>query len=209
MSAEQAFRDSLNSFQSFGTSNNNNGGSWFSRLGLGRNSNSDNEENTSLLGNLRARASDGLSNFGFGGNEEEDDNPFGLSRFQRYVTFLIFCGAGALCFILSIFSLSLLNPKKFAALFTFGSVLVMLSFGILNGPKTQLKSLLAKERIPYTIIYILSMLLSLYAAIIKSSLIWTILASIIQLLALLWFVFTYLPNGTSSLSRMTRSILPI
>jgi len=208
MSAEQAFRDSLHSFQSFGTTNNNNGsGGWFSRLGLG--GNSDNEENTSLLGNLRSRASDGLSSLGFGGNDQEEDNPFGLSRFQRYVTFIIFCCAGGLCFVLSVFSLTMLNPKKFAALFTFGSVLIMLSFGILNGPKTQLKSLLAKERIPYTIIYILSMILSLYAAIIKSSFLWTIVASIIQLLALLWFIFTYLPNGTSNLSRVTRSILPI
>jgi len=207
MSAEQAFRDSLSSFQSFGTNNNNNGGGWFSRLGLGRNSDN-NEENVSLLGNLRSRANDGLSSLGFGNNEEED-NPFGLSRFQRYVTFLIFIGAGALCFALSIFSLSLLNPKKFAALFTFGSVLVMLSFGVLNGPKTQLKNILAKERLPYTIVYLLSMVLSLYAAIIKSSFIWTIVASVVQLLALLWFIFTYLPNGTSNLSRMTRSILPI
>jgi len=83
MSAEQAFRDSLSSFQSFGTNNNNNGGGWFSRLGLGRNSDN-NEENVSLLGNLRSRANDGLSSLGFGNNEEED-NPFGLSRFQRYV----------------------------------------------------------------------------------------------------------------------------
>jgi len=204
MSAEQAFRDSLNSFNN---SNNNSGGGWFSRLNFGR-GNSDSEENTSLLGNLRSRANDGLSSLGFG-NDTEEENPFGLSRFQRYVTFLIFCGAGALCFFLSVFSLSMLNPKKFAALFTFGSVLVMLSFGILNGPKTQLKSLLAKERLPYTVIYIISMILSLYAAIIKSSFLWTILASIVQLIALLWFVFTYLPNGTSNLSRMTRSILPI
>jgi len=205
MSAEQAFRDSLNSFNN----SNNSAGSWFSRLGLGGGrGNFNNEENVSLLGNLRTRASDGLSSLGFG-NDTEEDNPLGLSRFQRYVTFLIFCGAGALCFILSVFSLSMLNPKKFAALFTFGSVLVMLSFGILNGPKTQLKSLLAKERLPYTVIYVISMLLSLYAAIIKGSFLWTILASIVQLIALLWFVFTYLPNGTSNLSRMTRSILPI
>ncbi|ORX83069.1 SFT2-domain-containing protein [Anaeromyces robustus] len=207
MSAEQAFRDSLHSFQSFGTNNNDNG-SWFSRLGFGRNS--ENEEATqSLLGNLRTRANDGLSSLGFGSNEEENDNPFGLSRFQRYVTFLIFCAAGGFCFVLAIFSLSLLNPKKFAALFTFGSVLIMLSFGILNGPKTQLKSLLVRERIPYTVIYIISMILTLYAAVIKSSFIFTIVASLIQLLALLWFIFTYLPNGPSNLSRMTRSILPI
>ena len=81
MSAEQAFRDSLNSFQL--QSNSNSGGSWFSRLGFGRNT--ENEEATqSLLGNIRSRANDGLSSLGFGNNEEED-NPFGLSRFQRYV----------------------------------------------------------------------------------------------------------------------------
>eukprot|EP00833_Pecoramyces_ruminatium_P017225 jgi/Orpsp1_1/1191257/evm.model.d7180000084459.1 len=206
MSAEQAFRDSLNSFQI--GSNSNSGGGWFSRLGFGRNAEND-EATQSLLGNIRSRANDGLSSLGFGNNEGENDNPFGLSRFQRYVTFLIFCGAGGFCFVLAIFSLSLLNPKKFAALFTFGSVLIMLSFGILNGPKTQLKSLLVKERLPYTIIYIISMILTLYAAVIKSSFIWTIIISIVQLLALLWFIFTYLPNGTSNLSRMTRSILPI
>ncbi len=83
MSAEQAFRDSLNSFNN----SNNSGGGWFSRLGLGGGrGNINSEESVSLLGNLRTRASDGLSSLGFG-NDSEEDNPFGLSRFHRYVSF--------------------------------------------------------------------------------------------------------------------------
>jgi len=88
MSAEQAFRDSLNSFNN---SNNNSAGGWFSRLGFGGSrGNFNNEENVSLLGNLRTRASDGLSSLGFGNDNTEEDNPFGLSRFQRYVSFFFF-----------------------------------------------------------------------------------------------------------------------
>jgi hypothetical protein len=46
-----------------------------------------------------------------------------------------------------------------------GSILVLVSVALLRGPLSHLKHMISKERLPFTISYLGSMFLTLYAAI--------------------------------------------
>lgn len=55
-----------------------------------------------------------------------------------------------------------LKPQKFALSFTCGSVTFMASFGIMKGPYEHAASMCTIERMPFSIIYIGSMMATLY-----------------------------------------------
>lgn len=80
-----------------------------------------------------------------------------------------------------------------------GSILVLVSVALLRGPLSHLKHMMSKERLPFTICYCGSMILTLYAAIGLRQTILTILFAIIQIIALLWYVGSYIPGGVSTL----------
>lgn len=91
---------------------------------------------------------------------------YALSRWERFLGFLI-CTAGALvCFLLAFLTLPLLaiKPRKFAVAFSLGSLLFMLGFAILSGPMAHLKHIVGKERLPFTAAYLGSLALTLYFA---------------------------------------------
>lgn len=91
---------------------------------------------------------------------------YALSRWERFLGFLL-CVAGALvCFLIAFLTLPLLalKPRKFAVAFSMGSLLFMLGFAILSGPLAHLKHILGKERLPFTAAYFGSLGLTLYFA---------------------------------------------
>lgn len=61
---------------------------------------------------------------------------FNLTRFERLVGFGCCLGASVLCFVLCFFMFPVLalRPRKFGLLWTGGSVLFVVSFGVLQGP---------------------------------------------------------------------------
>ena len=138
----------------------------------------------------------------------QDSSPpvlFGLSyatRFRLFITCLL-CSAlfFALGFLVGLPSLAL-RPQKFALCFTFGSLLFMASFSMLKGPAAHLSSMLSAPRLPFTSVYVSSMLLTLYLTFSVggvSGYALVICSTVVQLLSLLWYLVTFLPGGTAGM----------
>ncbi|RKP13669.1 SFT2-domain-containing protein [Piptocephalis cylindrospora] len=142
------------------------------------------------------------------GAEDEDESFFGLTYTQRFIGFIICSLLGAFCLFLSFFTLPMLiiRPQKFALSFTLGSLLVMISFALLRGPAAHTRHLISKERLLFTTIYFSSMGLTLFFTLAKKGYILTLLASLVQLIALIWYFMSYVPGGTTGFSYGSRAI---
>jgi len=120
----------------------------------------------------------------------------------------VFCGllfVSALFFFLA-FSVGIptlaMHPHKFALSFTMGSFTFMASFGVLKGPMEHLKSMFQLERIYFTSIYLGSMFLTIYCTFSFGGLtgyFLVIASSATQLMALLWYLISFLPGGAAGL----------
>lgn len=135
-------------------------------------------------------------------NEEETKGCIPtLSRTQRIIGFIAFFFMGVVCFSLSVMYIPILlfAARKFSLLFTLGSVFVIASFAILLGPVKHLKHQFSYERLPYTSTYFASLISTLYFALHVQSTILTCFSAIIQVIALIWYVLTYVPGGQTGL----------
>ncbi|KAJ3259811.1 Vesicle transport protein [Boothiomyces macroporosus] len=170
----------------------------------------DAESSESLLDSFQSRASSALSSMGLN-NSNPDKECFGLSTFQRYVGFMILLGTSGLFLFISLFSLPLLlvAPAKFALTYTMGSLMFLLSFSILNGWRAHLKHLFCWERAPFTTSYLVSMMGTLYFSMIHPSYIPVIFFTVLQVIALLWYLASYLPGGTSGMKWITSRTLSL
>ncbi|KAF8938967.1 Got1/Sft2-like family-domain-containing protein [Dissophora ornata] len=150
-----------------------------------------------------------------GGAQPQEEDWLGLSWFQRMAGFAICVAGGLACFMIAFFvglPLLLLKPSKFATSFTLGSLLLMASFALLRGPTAHLKALMSKERLPFTGAYFGSMIFVLYSSLVANSYILTIIGTVIEILALLYYFTSYSPFSTGSIrlgSRMAGSLLPV
>ncbi|CEI89614.1 hypothetical protein G6F70_006337 [Rhizopus microsporus] len=150
------------------------------------------------------------------GNVEEEEEPwYQLSRMERVLAFALCLALGIGCCCLSFFFLPLFLGK-FAATFTLGSVLILVSVALLRGPWAHIKHMISMERLPFTVSYLGSVALTLYAALIARSTTLIIIFSVIQIIALIWYVGSYIPGGvttlrygTSYIGRRAVSVLPI
>jgi len=138
-------------------------------------------------------------------SEQESSWCPSLSRTQRLIGFGMCVLMGSICFVLSGFYLPMLifKARKFCLLFTLGSVFVMSSFSMLWGPWSHLTHLFSKERLPFTLAYLGSLSATLYSALVIQSAILTTMCAIIQIVALVWYLISYLPGGTAGLKMMS------
>ncbi|KAI8809937.1 Got1/Sft2-like family-domain-containing protein [Cladochytrium replicatum] len=221
MSEERAFRESLQAFNTrSGTANGQrssrpgSAGSMFQNLrnpfSSSQGGNSPGgaaEDRQSLLSSWRDSAQNALAAVGLADSSRQQEEEFcGLTFWQRLVGFATCLFMAFICFLFAFFSLPfvVLNPAKFATLYTVGSILALSSMALLKGPRAHFKHIASRERLPFSIAYFSSMILTLYFALVQSSYIFTILFSIIQLLALLWYLGSYAPGGTSIMGSFTR-----
>ncbi|KAL3503661.1 hypothetical protein ACH5RR_038110 [Cinchona calisaya] len=104
-----------------------------------------------------------------------------------------------------------LVPQKFAICFTLGCGLIVGSFFALRGPKNQFQHMLSKERLPFTLGFIGSMMGTIYVSMVLHSYILSVLFSVIQILALAYYAISYFPGGSTGLkfisSSLTSSVL--
>ncbi|XP_050944288.1 protein transport protein SFT2-like isoform X1 [Cucumis melo] len=75
-----------------------------------------------------------------------------------------------------------LMPQKFAICFTLGCCFIIGSFFALKGPKNQLAHMFSKERLPFTVIFIGSMLGTLYVSMGLHSYILSVFFSVLQVI---------------------------
>ncbi|KAI6646200.1 hypothetical protein LOD99_9407 [Oopsacas minuta] len=141
-----------------------------------------------------------------GSQEQETEWVPSLGRKERLVGFLISLGLGIIFFVLAglLVPLIVLKARRFALLFTLGSICTLGSFSFLWGPWAHLTHILSLQRLPFTLSYIATLLLTLLASVLLHSTPLTLLFGILQLLALLWYLCSYVPGGTTGLWFMTK-----
>jgi len=153
-----------------------------------------------------------------GERTNEEEAYYALSRWERFLGFLLCCAGASVCFLVAFLTLPfiVLKPRKFAVAFSMGSLLFMIGFGILSGPVAHLKHLFSKERIPFTGAYFGSLGLTLYFSLGAQSYMGTLVAAVVQVAALLAYFMAYFPGGMTTLRfagsmglRGASSLLPV
>jgi len=130
----------------------------------------------------------------------------GMGYQQRFKVFCALLFLSVLFFALAFFvgmPMITLRPQKFALSFTCGSLTFMGSFGIMKGPQEHLLSMVQPDRLLFTTFYLGSMFATLYFTFRfggASGYLLVITASVLQLVALLWYLISFLPGGTSGLT---------
>nr|CAD7429560.1 unnamed protein product [Timema monikensis] len=139
-------------------------------------------------------------------SEAQKDCCPSLTRVQRILGFCCFVFMGILCFTLAALYIPVLlfKARKFALLYTMGSLFTICSFSFLWGPINHLKHLFSRERLPFTAAYFGSLIATLYFALSVQSTPLTVLFAVAQVMALLWFLISYIPGGQTGLAFFTR-----
>ncbi|XP_011506053.1 PREDICTED: protein transport protein SFT2 [Ceratosolen solmsi marchali] len=129
-----------------------------------------------------------------------------MTRLQRLTAFGICFVMGILCFCLSTIYIPvlLLKARKFALLYSIGSLFFLMSFAFLWGPLTYLTSLFSVERRCFSITYIATLTGTLYFALHLQSTSLTVLCAVLQIIAMLSFLISHIPGGTTGLMFFTR-----
>lgn len=91
-------------------------------------------------------------------------------------------------------------PQKFSLLFAFGSGTVMGSFAILKGPQAYASELVAREKLPFSGAYIVSLMGTIVSTIILKSYPLTAVFGVLQFFSLLYFLASYVPGGKAALN---------
>lgn len=139
---------------------------------------------------------------------EDDDNYvtsepgyFELSRWDRMLIFALTFGGSACCYLICIFLFPVLalKPRKFALLWSLGSILFLVSFGVLQGFQAYLLHLCSSTRIIFTVVFITSIILTLVSSLSLKSTLLLIIFAVIQLISALWYTVSYFPLGKQTL----------
>uniref|UniRef100_A0A7S4ADK8 Vesicle transport protein n=2 Tax=Pseudo-nitzschia australis TaxID=44445 RepID=A0A7S4ADK8_9STRA len=136
----------------------------------------------------------------------------GMGYQQRFQVFCALLFLSAIFFGLAFFvgvPMLALKPQKFALSFTCGSITFMGSFGIMKGPYEHFISMCTMERMPFTTIYLGSMMATLYLTCTKGGMkgyTLVLISSGVQLVALLWYLVSFLPGGTMGLHMVGRAM---
>ena len=130
------------------------------------------------------------------------DQMCGLSRTQRMYGFGICFVVGVVVCFLSTMLLSSGNIIGFGVVYTLGNVVALMATSFLVGPATQIKSAFNKTRVTATLIYLGAMAGTLCSAILLHSVILTIVFSVVQFVALLWYSLSYIPYARTLVRKM-------
>ena len=112
--------------------------------------------------------------------------PYFIGLFCLGIFFLFL----ALCFLPFI----VIAPRKCANLINVGSLCILGSFAILNGPQEFITKLI-KEKGLFFVGYIGSIIMTIYASMVLKSYILTIVFLVVEVVCLLRFMCSYFPGG--------------
>lgn len=156
---------------------------------------------SNLGSNINSTFNDTLNRLPLTQNEPQEPEWFQLSRFERLSGFVVLLVGAFVCFGLGFLLLPVLalNPRKFIMLWTLGSLLFFLSFGVLQGPVAYIKHLTSKERLPFTIGFVLCMIGTIYASVVMKSTILSLIMGILEFIGVLWYTVSYFPFGAQTM----------
>lgn len=140
---------------------------------------------------------------------EDDDNYvtadpgyFELSRWDRMLIFALTFAGSAACYLIAIFLFPILTlkPRKFALLWSLGSIFFLVSFGVLQGFKPYMQHLFLSTRIIFTIVFVTSIILTLISCLSLKNTILSIFFAVVQLISAIWYTVSYFPMGQQTLN---------
>ncbi|KAL6330194.1 hypothetical protein AAG906_040115 [Vitis piasezkii] len=102
-----------------------------------------------------------------------------------------------------------LMPQKFAICFTIGCVFIIGSFFALKGPKNQLAHMFSRERLPFTLGFISSMVGTIYVSMVLHSYVFSVLFSVLQVLALSYYAISYFPGGSAGMKFLSSTLISL
>lgn len=121
-----------------------------------------------------------------------------LSLTERLIAFGICMCAGTVLDILAWFSVIKIiegKPQTFALCFSIGIIVSMAGSGFLIGFRRQCSMMFKPSRFITTVIFLSALALTLISALILQSRLLTLIFMIIEILAYIWYVLSYLPFG--------------
>lgn len=126
---------------------------------------------------------------------------FEFSRWDRLIIFAVSMAGALSCWIVCflIFPVLSLKPRKFAILWSLGSILFLFSFGALHGVKLYLVHLFSVDRLWFTTAFTLSIVVTLVSSLVLHSTILAIIACIVQLACSVAYTVSYFPFGRQGL----------
>ncbi|XP_032675154.1 vesicle transport protein SFT2C isoform X2 [Odontomachus brunneus] len=138
--------------------------------------------------------------FGKSANEPEGDSEWmkglqndycpSMTKTQRIAAFAVCSLLGTSCWGLAMFHIPvlLLKARKFALLYSLGSLLLLMSSGFLWGPMSYTKSLFRADRRCFTVSYLTTLASTLYCALYLQSSTLAFLCAILHIIAMLSFL---------------------
>jgi hypothetical protein len=138
---------------------------------------------------------------------QQEPEWFTLSRFERLMGFIACLAGSAICFTICflLFPVLAIQPRKFGLLWSFGSLLFVISFGLLQGPVAYFHHLTSAQRLPFTVFFFGSVILTIYFSAVLKSTILTLVSSIVEVFAIIYYTVSYFPFGAQGL-RMATSV---
>ncbi|RNE99215.1 hypothetical protein TraAM80_08318 [Trypanosoma rangeli] len=118
-----------------------------------------------------------------------------LTYRQRFVGFFATLGMG-LCFIAiaAFFAPTVaVFPKKFTFFLTTGNIFCVTSTAFLVGFQKQMRSFFDAKRLEAAVMYAVSTILTLVAALYWKSSLFSIIFAVVQVFCLLWYALSYVP----------------
>lgn len=148
-----------------------------------------------------SQSSGGNSGFSWPWSSEPDPCLPGMSRRQRLVVSLVFASFSALCFGLSALyaPLLLLYARKFALLWSLGSLFAIAGAAVFRGPSRLLAGLSTS---PGPAVYLCALVGTLYAALSLHSTALTALGAAVQVAVIVGHVVSLLPGGSTGIRFM-------
>lgn len=139
--------------------------------------------------------------------EDDDTAPSGglgleLSQWDRMLIFGLTFAGSASCYLICIFLFPVLSlkPRKFALLWSLGSIFFLVSFGVLQGFKAYLTHLFSSTRIIFTIVFVTSIIMTLISSLSLRSTLLSIVFAVVQLISAIWYTVSYFPMGQQTLN---------
>lgn len=131
-----------------------------------------------------------------------DPGYFELSRWDRMLIFALTFGASLCCYTICIFLFPVLSlkPRKFALLWSLGSIFFLVSFGVLQGFQAYLTHLFSSTRLIFTVAFLTSIVMTLISSLSLKSVLLSIIFAAIQLVSAIWYTVSYFPMGQQTLS---------
>lgn len=98
--------------------------------------------------------------------------------------------------------LVIIRPSKFIVPYCLSNLLLFTSLGFLHGFYSYSKHLFSKSKWPFSAAFVGTTFLTLYIALVLRMYALTVPMAIVQFVAMVSFVISYLPGGSSGLSAM-------